>query len=91
MVTDFIRQSRNIDYFADVTPRVTLAPCSRASSGWSRGCCRDGWRLAARVAAQGSDGIEQLEPMPDCCDPKLLQGLVRRSPERVSRRLGKGA
>src|ERR1700758_4812136 len=35
--------------------------------------------LAARVAAQSSDCIQQLQPMPDCRDAKLLQGLVRQA------------
>ena len=39
-----------------------------------------GWRLfRVRVTTQRSDGIEQLEPVPDCCDAKLLQGLVRQA------------
>ena len=45
--------------------------------GARSGRCVSGWRLAARVAAQSSDGIEQLQPMPDCRDAKLLKGLVR--------------
>jgi hypothetical protein len=39
-----------------------------------------GWRLShVRVTAQRSDGIEQLQPVPECCDAKLLQVLVRQA------------
>jgi hypothetical protein len=38
-----------------------------------------GGRLGARIGAQGSDGIEQLEAMPKCGDAELLQLLVRQA------------
>ena len=31
--------------------------------------------------AQSSDGVQQLEPVTDCCDAKLLQSLVRQARE----------
>jgi hypothetical protein len=40
-----------------------------------RGRHVSGGRLAARIGTQRGDGIEQLEPVPDCGDAKLLQGL----------------
>jgi hypothetical protein len=33
----------------------------------------------ARVGAQSRNGIEQLETMPNCCDAKLLERLVRQA------------
>jgi hypothetical protein len=44
-----------------------------------RGRYVSGERLAARIGTQRGDGIEQLEPVPDCGDAKLLQGLVRQA------------
>src|SRR5262249_54282502 len=44
--------------------------------GTRRGRCV---RLAARITVQSSDGIEELEAMPNCRDIKLLQGLVRQA------------
>src|ERR1700747_2972828 len=35
--------------------------------------------LSARIVTQSSNSIEQLQPMPNCRDPKLLQGLVRQA------------
>ena len=62
---------------------VTWRRSARSSEmrGWGtgRGRCVNGWRLAARVGAQSSDSIEQLQPMPNCCDAKLLQRLVRQA------------
>ena len=37
--------------------------------------------MHARVVTQSSDSIEQLQPVPDCCDAKLLQVLVRQARE----------
>ena len=50
---------------------------------WGTRCGRrvNGGRLTALAVAQGSDGVEQLQPMPDCRDPQLLQGLVRQARE----------
>src|SRR6516162_5184939 len=39
----------------------------------------NGGRPTARVATQSSDSIEQLEPVTDCSDAKLLQDLVRQA------------
>src|SRR5262245_55912056 len=47
--------------------------------GTRRARCVNGWRLTARVGTQSSDGIEYLKPVPDRCDAKLLQGLVRQT------------
>jgi hypothetical protein len=44
-----------------------------------RGPCVNGWRLAARVAAQGGDGLQQLHTVPNRNDAKLLQRLVRQA------------
>src|SRR5262249_28816363 len=49
--------------------------------GTRRGGCVNGWRLAVRVAAQSSDGIQQLDAMPKRRDAKLLQVLVRQARE----------
>jgi hypothetical protein len=48
---------------------------------WGARCGRsvNGGRLTALVVTQSSDGVEQLEPVTDCCDAKLLQGLVRQA------------
>ena len=51
----------------------------RCAWGTRRGRCVNGGRLAARVAAQSSDGIEQLHAVPECRDAKLLQVLVRQA------------
>src|SRR6516162_5655984 len=51
----------------------------RLRSRWKRGFYRDWCCLDARVATKGGDSIEQLQPMPNCCDAKLLQGLVRQA------------
>ena len=47
--------------------------------GTRRGRCVNGWRLAARVAAQGSDGIQQLHTVSKRRDAKLLQVLARQA------------
>ena len=47
--------------------------------GTRRGRCVNGGRLAARVATQSSDGIEQLHAVPERGDAKLLQVLVRQA------------
>jgi hypothetical protein len=49
--------------------------------GTRRGRCVNGWRLAARVAAQGSDGIQQLYTVSKRRDAKFLQVLVRQARE----------
>src|SRR5262249_60294689 len=43
------------------------------------GRCVGGRSLTARVATQSSDCIEQLHPVPECCDAKLLQVLFRQT------------
>jgi hypothetical protein len=50
-------------------------------SVWGTRCgrCVNGGRLTARVPMQSSNSIEQFEPVTDCCDAKLLQGLVRQA------------
>src|SRR5262245_8420553 len=49
--------------------------------GTRRGRCVNGGRLAARITVQSSNSIEELEPMPECCDAQLLQVLVRQARE----------
>jgi hypothetical protein len=51
---------------------------SYARSNW-RGRFVSGKRLGAPSGASRSDSIEELEAMPNCCDAKLLQGLVRQA------------
>src|SRR5262247_1965945 len=55
---------------------------SARSSGWALGAL-DGVAASTDgvlpVAAQSSDSFEQLEPVPECCDAKLLQVLVRQA------------
>ena len=51
----------------------------REAWGIGRSRSISGSRFAARIGSQCGDGIEQLEPVPDCCDAKLLQGLVRQA------------
>src|SRR5690349_11693958 len=62
------RSHRNLTTFGAV-----FGTCARR-----RGRCFNRGRLA-RLATQSSDGIEQFQPVPNCCDPKLLQGLVRQA------------
>src|SRR6476660_4856831 len=47
--------------------------------GIRRGRCVNGWRLTARVVTQSGNGVEQLHPVPECCDAKLLQVLFRQA------------
>jgi hypothetical protein len=47
-----------------------------ARGGWS-GLLVTGRPLRARAAAQSGDGIEELHPVPDRRDAKVLQCLVR--------------
>ena len=67
---------------------VTWRRSARSSGGalgaTGRGRCVNGWRLAARIATQSSDGIEQLTPVPECGDAKLLQVLCVRLGRTVS-------
>jgi hypothetical protein len=46
-----------------------------------RGRCANSGRLPARVVTQSGNGVEQLHPVPDCCDPKLLEVLSRQARE----------
>jgi hypothetical protein len=49
---------------------------------WCRSRCYRGSRrycFRAGVSAQRCNGVKQLQPMPDCRDAKLLQGLVRQT------------
>src|ERR1700722_7475597 len=48
---------------------------------WGARCsrCVNRRRLAARVVTESSDCIEQLHPMPECRDAKLLQVLLRKA------------
>ena len=62
---------------------VTWRRSARSSGcgawGTRRGRCVSGGRLAARVITQSGDGVEQLHPVPECCDAKLLQVLFRQA------------
>ena len=51
----------------------------RGAGRTRRGGCANSGRLPARVVTQSGNGVEQLHPVPDCRDPKLLQGLVRQA------------
>ena len=62
-----------------VTWRRSASSSGRGAWGTRRGRCVNGGRLAARVAPQGSDGIQQLHTVPKRCDAKLLQVLVRQT------------
>src|SRR5262245_31168804 len=50
---------------------------------WGTGCahCVNKGRPTARVIRQSGNGVEQLHPVPECCDAKLLQVLVRQARE----------
>jgi hypothetical protein len=57
---------------------ATLGPVLGSNARSSRhGGFVSGGRLGCPIGAQSSDSTEELKAMPDCCDAKLLQGLVR--------------
>ena len=47
--------------------------------GTRRGRCVNRARPTARVVTQSGNGVEQLHPVPECCDAKLLQVLFRQA------------
>ena len=60
---------------------VTWRRSARSSGGDARGAGRGRCvgRRSALIATQSSDSIQQLQPMPKCCDAKLLQVLCRQA------------
>jgi hypothetical protein len=48
-------------------------------SRWSGWCRQNCLRLAAPIVAKSRNGVQQLEPVTDCGDAKLLQRLVRQA------------
>jgi hypothetical protein len=66
-----------------VTSLYVLRPASRKLCAHTSieqvSMSRQSSRSIARVAAQGSDCIEQLHPVPECCDVKLFQVLFRQA------------
>jgi hypothetical protein len=78
-----MRADRAVELTKSENITVTWRRSARSSGGafgvLDVGRCVNRWRLAARVVAQSSESVEQLEPVTDCCDAKLLQGLVRQA------------
>ena len=62
-----------------VTCRRSARSSVDALGGCGGGRCASRGRLGARIDTQRGDGVEQLEAMPNCCDAKLLQRLVRQA------------
>ena len=60
-----------------VTCRRSARSSGEALRRTRRGRYVSGGRLAARIGTQRGDGIEQLEPVPDWGDAKLLQRLMK--------------
>jgi hypothetical protein len=75
------RQGRRADQVGEHHSDLTALGAVFWTCAWGtrRGRCVNGGRLAARITVQSSNSIEKLQPMPDCRDAKLLQGLVRQA------------
>ena len=62
-----------------VTWRRSAGSSGCALEGLDAGRSVNGGRLAARVATQRSDGIQQFHAVPNRGDAKLLEGLLRQA------------
>src|SRR6516162_1213495 len=77
-----MRAERAVEPTKSENITVTCRRSARSSGGMRgvlTGLLRQRRWLGGRIGAQGSDCMEQLHPMPECRDAKLLQVLFRQA------------